>query len=93
MNPNETEGMPEKARKGYAAFSNFRGSILKNKHMQNADLALLCSCECDTSERSVDVMEMYKHQLTHSTPSCLFHIENAETHHCLGFSPTKKTVV
>lgn len=31
VNPNETEGMPEKARKGYAALSDFIGSNLENK--------------------------------------------------------------
>ena len=31
VNLKDTDGMPEKARKGYAALSNFRGSNLGNK--------------------------------------------------------------
>lgn len=33
--------MPEKVRKGYAAFSNFRGSNLDRKHMEDGALAVL----------------------------------------------------
>lgn len=41
MNLNVTEGIPEKARKEYAALSNLRGSKLENKHMQDGSLAVL----------------------------------------------------
>lgn len=38
MNLKETEGMPEKARKGYAALSIFRSSYLENKHIKDTRL-------------------------------------------------------
>lgn len=91
VNLNETEGMPEKARKGYAALSILRGSKLENIHIRKMlNCGFLNVCRYLQIDSAVNIFQHQLHTLTCLFPSCFFQIERRESVRMSGLESSPK---